>query len=92
MRRPIDIDSEILDNEGLMYDHEKASSEGLFEELTLKMSDGEGDERQIPVSNELFEALCRVLDLGVNVLPGTKQAFPITLEYVYDFGRAEQLA
>jgi hypothetical protein len=91
MRKAIDIDSDLLDNEGLCYDSDRAQHEGLYEELILKTADGDGNEYPIAVTEELFEALSRALDLGVNIEPGVKQGFPMFLEYVYDYGKTEQL-
>lgn len=97
MRRAIPIDSDVLDNdlrtdEGLMYDSTRARSEGLYEELTLTLEDGEGNEYPVIVTEALFEELSKVLGLGVNIEPGRKMGIPLFLQYVYGYGKAEWLA
>lgn len=55
VRRPISIDSDALDTEDFCFDPERASAEGLYQE----MLDDEGNPagQALPITNELFDAI-----------------------------------
>jgi hypothetical protein len=88
MERQIIFDQD--EQEGLMYDLERANSEGLMEHATIRVRPfGRDESYEINVTDELLDALHNAMDLSVNQGPHTT-SYQLTLVYGYDYGRVKE--
>jgi hypothetical protein len=81
MIRPIEV-PEV--DEGLCYDPDRARLGGLHEEMSVSQL-FENGMSEVPMTDELFEALLTALDLSVNVCPGDEQVVTLRVQYRYDY-------
>jgi hypothetical protein len=88
MDRVIPIPSD-QEQEGLMYDLDRARSEGLYEHMTIRaLPYGGSHSYEVNMTDELFDALMNAMDLSVNQEPGTT-SYSLTMVYSYGYGRPE---
>lgn len=85
MERKIIFDQD--EQEGLMYDLERANDVGLFEHISLHANNVRGDQWEVNMTDELADALISAMDLGVNIAPGDPTSLRLQLDYVYDYGK-----
>jgi hypothetical protein len=77
------------EQEGLMYDLEKANEEGLWEEMYVSLIVN-GTAIPLSLSEEHFQAVREALDLGVNVPPNDRQFVALAIAYEYHYGRFQK--
>jgi hypothetical protein len=78
------------EQEGLMYDLERANREGLYESLALRATTRRQSEGwDVSVTPELLDALVNEMELAANLAPGETVALRLDLIYRYDYGKVE---
>jgi hypothetical protein len=79
------------EQEGLLYDVERANREGLMEHMTIRATSlYDREEWDVEVTPELMDALSDAMDLSVNLEPGRTIGLRLQVIYQYRYGRVQE--